>query len=96
MLKSTDNFAKYDRSVLLTKSQVRLFGDRNLTLVAPATNRVGEVMNGTYGFVYCGALGVGMEFLKITGSELVGCSLAGGDSRGVLSKIKRPAKSTLC
>jgi hypothetical protein len=39
-------------------------------------------MNGTYGFVYCGALGVGMGFFRITDSELVGCSLAGGRFRG--------------
>lgn len=42
-------------------------------------------MDGTYGFVYCGDLGVGMGVFRIAGSELIGCDLAGGRYRGQIS-----------
>jgi hypothetical protein len=39
-------------------------------------------MNGTYGFVYCGATGVGVGILRITEEELVGVDFAGAKYKG--------------
>ena len=39
-------------------------------------------MNGTYGFVYCGFLGVGMGVFRVTGSELVGVDFSGAHYKG--------------
>ncbi len=39
-------------------------------------------MDGTYGFVYCGYIGVGMGVFRITNSVLVGVDLAGAKYRG--------------
>ena len=43
-------------------------------------------MDGTYSFVYSGALGVGLGIFTLTGSQVIGCSLAGGRYRGSLTK----------
>jgi hypothetical protein len=39
-------------------------------------------MNGTYGIVYSGSIGVGLGIFTVEDSELVGSDLAGGKYRG--------------
>ena len=39
-------------------------------------------MNATYGFAYCGSIGIGAGILRINGSDLVGADYAGGSYRG--------------
>jgi hypothetical protein len=45
-------------------------------------------MNGTYGFVYCGYIGVGMGVFRIANSALVGVDLAGAKYRGQVVEDK--------
>ena len=41
---------------------------------------------GTYGFVYCGAIGVGMGVFRVQGSALTGVDIAGARYRGTISE----------
>jgi hypothetical protein len=43
-------------------------------------------MNGTYGFVYCGIIGVGMGVLRLSDTDFIGSDLAGGKYRGTILK----------
>jgi hypothetical protein len=42
-------------------------------------------LDGTYGFVYCGAIGVGMGVFRVQRSTLAGVDIAGARYRGTIS-----------
>jgi hypothetical protein len=46
----------------------------------------GEEMNGTYAFVFCGDVGVGIGIFKVDGSDLVGADYGGVKYRGIVSQ----------
>ena len=43
-------------------------------------------MDGTFGFTYCGDLGVGIGVFRVNGCELIGADLAGGRYKGRITE----------